>query len=96
MGIDRRLGLCLAGEELGEEAFAEDGPQFEDEILDVGQGSAPGGAIGAMELVGEQSGDAVEVGTNFFYLGSMLFEASHPWVLSRVASKDRSDFPALC
>ncbi len=87
------MRLSLAGEEFGEEAFTEDDAEFEDEVLDVGQGSAPGRSSGAVELVGEEFGDAVQVGANFFHLGSVFFGVSHPWVLSGVVSTERSDFP---
>jgi len=85
--------LGLAGKEFGEEAFAEHRSELEDAVLDVGEGGAPGRAVGAVALVGEEFRAAVRGGVDFFHLGCGLFGVSHPWVLSGVRSKERSDFP---
>jgi hypothetical protein len=77
------LGLALEGllEQFGAEVVAESA----DELLEVGEGSAPGGPFGAVEVVEQVFGGALEHGTQ---VGGNLYRRyllGHLELLSAVA-----------
>jgi hypothetical protein len=79
-------GLGLAGEGQIEHLFGKDFTDFQEEVFDVGQLSAPGRTGGAVELIDKVFGDALDVGPYFFHQRGALFGSRHPWILSIVAS----------
>jgi hypothetical protein len=91
----RRLlgeGLGLAGEAEVEHAFGEDFADFQEEVFDVGKGGAPGGSVGAIELIDEVFGNALDVGADLFGFGGVFFGSCHPWFHSRLVSKKGNEF----
>jgi hypothetical protein len=86
------MGGGLPGEGFGEDFFGQDVAEVEEEVFEVRQGSTPGGALGAVELVHQVVGDAFEIGADFFYLGTPLLRTRHHNSLSRLAADGRTDF----
>ena len=82
----------LAGEGFGQHLLGEDAAEVEEEVFKVGQGGAPSGAVRAVELVHQVLGDAFEVGTNFFDLGTPLFGTRHHETLSQLTANGSTDF----
>jgi hypothetical protein len=85
-------GLGLTAEAEGEHLFGQDFADFQEEVLDVGQAGAPRGAVGAVKLIDEIFGDALDIGSHLFGWRRALFGSSHPWVLSALVSKRGSEF----
>jgi hypothetical protein len=65
----------------GEQFFGEDGSRLQSDVFQLGQGGAPGGALGTEEIVGQFFGDAFEIGAKGFDcrvdVGGCF--ARHPW-----------------
>jgi hypothetical protein len=91
----RRLGLGggLAGEGVIEHFLGEDGTHSQEHVFDLRERSPPGRAVGAIELVDEVFGDALDVRSHFFYLWSRFLCPCHPWLPPQLASKTSMDFP---
>jgi hypothetical protein len=90
----RRLGLGggLAGEGVIEHLLGEDGTHSQEHIFDLRESCPPGGAVGAIELVDEVFGDALNVRSHFFHLRSRFLWPRHPWLPSQLASMTSTDF----
>jgi hypothetical protein len=81
--------LCggLAGQARRTHLLGEDRAQFEEEVVDRGELGTPGGTIGAVTLLDEVVGDALDVGAYCFDLGGALLGLRHPRTLSACATK---------
>jgi len=64
----------------GEQFFGEDGSRLQSDVFQFGEGSAPLGALGSEEIVGQLFGDAFEIGAKGFDLRVDVgfWFASHP------------------
>ena len=82
------MGRCLPRQGVGQHLFAEDLPDGEEEVFDLGQLGPPGRALGPVELVDEVLGYPLDVGADFFYLGGALLGSCHPWLLSELGAKE--------
>jgi hypothetical protein len=81
-----RVGGGLSGEGLGEGLFGQDVAEFEQELFDVGELGAPGWPVGAVQLLDEVFGNALDVGAYFFHQRSPLLGLRHVLVLSPLAT----------
>jgi hypothetical protein len=99
-----RQGLGLAGEGEVEHLLGQDFADFQEEVFDVGEGSAPGRPLRAVKLIDEVFGDTFDVGPHLFRFRRTLLGSCHPWVLSELVSKRWIEFlspsvktlPAVC
>jgi hypothetical protein len=92
LGLLFLQGLGLAGEAQVEHPLRQDVADFHQEGFEVGQGGAPGRAVGAVELIDQVFGDALDVGPHRFRLRRALLGSRHPWVLSVLVAKARLAF----
>jgi hypothetical protein len=81
-------GRGLLGEGQVEHPLGKDFADFEEDVSDLGELGPPGRAVGAVELVDEVFGDALDVGAQFFHLGGALLGSRHPWLLSELGSNE--------
>jgi hypothetical protein len=84
-----RRGRCggLLGEAEVEHLLREDLTDFQQYVFNLGESGSPSRALRAVEFLDKVFGDALDVGSQFFYLRSALFVSRHPWPLSQVGSK---------
>jgi hypothetical protein len=87
-GTDGRWGgVGLTAEELREQFLSEHFPKLEEEVFDGRERSAPGRAVGAVELGGEIFGDAFQIRAGVFDLRRSGRGTRHPKALARVATE---------
>jgi len=85
-----------------QQLLGQDLTKFDDQVLQLAELSAPGRPGGAPDAIGEVFGDALNVGTDFFYLGTPFLRACHPGLPVEVAAKvwtnlaNESTTPASC
>jgi hypothetical protein len=96
--LECRRAFCRRGEGLALQAelkhlLGEDFADLDDEIFELRQLGTPGRPFGPPEAVGKVFGDALEVSARFFYLGTPLFVAYHPWLPVEVKAKLKTDRP---
>jgi hypothetical protein len=84
-GRPLRVGSGLSSESFSKGFFGQEVAEFKQELLEVGELGAPGRPVGAVELVDEVFGDALDVGTHFFHLRSPLLGLRHVPFLSALA-----------
>jgi hypothetical protein len=73
--------------------LGEDLSEVEEEVFDLGEGSAPGRPVVSIALIDEVFGDAFDVRADFVYLRTPLFLACHLPFLSQVVSKASTNSP---
>ncbi len=68
----------LPGEGFGEYLFRQDFAEVEQEVFDRGQLGSPGGPLGAVELIDQVFGHALDIGPYFFHQRAALLGIRHP------------------
>jgi hypothetical protein len=80
-------GRGLLGEGQVEHLLGKDFADFQEDVFDLGELGAPGGALGAVELLDQVFGDPLDVRAQFFHLRGALLGSRHPWLLSELGSE---------
>jgi hypothetical protein len=84
-------GEGLAFQTQFEHLLREDFANLDDEVFEFSQLGTPLGTPGSPDAVRKVFGDAFDVSARFFYLGTPLLVACHPWLPVDVKAKIKTD-----